>query len=400
VRRIAGVIASFHRSSATDEHVALFGRPDALRLNWDENFTQTAPFIGRTLSPEQNRGVRHYVEAFLRERKELVEERAASGRVRDCHGDLRSEAIVIGEDGAICVMDCIEFNDRIRYGDVAGDIAFLAMDLDYRGRADLADELMTGYLNDVDDETLPCVLDFYRCYRAFVRGKVESMQLDETEVSESQRAAAAGRARAYFALALEYAQTPSPRALVVMVGLSGSGKSHMAGAVASRLGAVLLRSDMARRRLAGMVVGEHADLPYGSGVYSDEGRAQVYEVLHASALEHLRRGRPVVLDATYARLADRNAARRVAEAAGVPAMVLQVMCDEGTVRRRLARRREESATVSDARWETYLAQREHFQPPHDDEVAPERLLRLDGAASLRENVERALRAVRGLTASR
>jgi aminoglycoside phosphotransferase family enzyme/predicted kinase len=392
IRRIAAVLASFHEVSPPDERIARFGAGEALRANWDENLEQTAPFIGRTITPEQHDVMRRYADRLLRDHGSLIEERAATGRVRDCHGDLRSDSIVIHPDGAICVMDCIEFNDRIRYGDVAGDVGFLAMDLDYRGRRDLADELMSAYLNAVDDETLPCVLEFYRAYRAYVRGKVESMQLDEPEVSQADRAAAVDRARAYFALAQEYAGLPQERVLVVMSGLSGSGKSHVAGGVASRLGAAFLRSDTTRRRIFGSVLEEERGAEaYGAGIYTEDARERVYEALHERAAERLRAGLPVVLDATYARVADRAAALRLADVTDTPVLVLHVDADEETVRGRMIQRAEEPAGASDARWETYIAQRERFEAP--DEVPPDQLVSIDGAAPLRQSVERVLEAV-------
>jgi predicted kinase len=325
----------------------------------------------------------------------LIAGRAAEGRTRDCHGDLRADAIVIGEDGEICVMDCIEFNDRIRYGDVAGDIAFLAMDLDFRGRPDLADEVISAYLGEADDETLPCVLNFYRCYRAYVRGKVESMQLDESEVPEEQRRASQARAGAYFDLACSYAATAYPRAAVMTVGLSGSGKSYLAGGIAGRLGAALLSSDTTRRRLLGMRPGEHAHVPYGQGIYAEQTRERVYGEMHARAADHLRQGRSVILDATYASRTDRDAAQRVARTAGVPLVAVEVVADEAAVRSHLARRAGEPQAASDARWAIYLAQRSRFEPP--DELLAGARVRVDGARPLRENVERVLGVVRRLS---
>ncbi len=338
--------------------------------------------------------MRGYVARFLLDQAALIEERAATGRVRDCHGDLRSDSIVIRPDGGICVMDCIEFNDRIRYGDVAGDIGFLAMDLDFRGREDLADELMSAYLDAVDDETLPCVLDFYRAYRAYVRGKVESMEVDEPEVPESERAAAVERARAYFALSGRYTAAPHGRILVLMCGLSGSGKSYVGAAVASRLGAAFVRSDATRRRLLGESNVRGGVEAYGEGIYTEESRERVYGAMHARASRYLRAGLPVVLDATYARAVDRTAALRVADETKARALVVHVAADEATVRRRMARRTEEPAATSDARWDTYVAQRERFEQP--DEAQPDRLVHVDGAAPVRQSVERVLEAVTAL----
>jgi len=395
VRAVAYVIASFHAAAQTDERITAFGSVDVLRVNWQENFDQTRPFVGRTLTTEQFDAVREYADRFLTQQAALLTERAASGRTRDCHGDLRADSIVIGGRGEICVMDCIEFNDRIRYGDVAGDIGFLAMDLDARGRPDLADELMSAYLSASDDETLPCVLDYYRCYRAYVRGKVESLQIEESEIPLDQRAAAAARARSLFELARTYAVVPHPRAAVMLVGLSGTGKSYLADGVAARLGTALVSSDATRRRILALRPGEHAYAPYGGGAYTSEARERVYSAMRERAAAHLSQGRGVVLDATHGTRAARDAVRRMAERAGAPLLALEVGADEATVRTRLARRAAEPQSASDARWETYLAQRREFEPP--DELPAAARLRIDSARHLHENIERVLAAVLGLS---
>ncbi|HYM15007.1 MAG TPA: AAA family ATPase [Dehalococcoidia bacterium] len=399
IRRIAGVIAGFHARAHGDNSIARYGRTEVLRLNWDENLAQAAPFVGATVTHEQQAAIAEYVTAFLGGQSALIEARADGGRTRDCHGDLRCDAIVLGEDDSVCIMDCIEFNDRLRFGDVAGDIGFLAMDLDARRRPDLADELMSAYLADVDDETLPCVLDFYRSYRAYVRGKVESMESDEPEVPASERALARERACAAFALAHGYARASRPPAVVLMLGLSGAGKSHIAAALSCRIGAALVRSDTMRRRLyeasGGAPPGMPAPAAYDRGAYAADVRARVYAEIHAAAEGHLAAGRPVLLDATYGRRSDRDSARRLAAQAGVPLLAVHIVSDEAVVRERLDRRARDPRAVSDARWETYLAQRRRFEPP--DEIAPHQLLRLDGAADLHQNVGLALDAVARLS---
>ena len=172
----------------------------------------------------------------------------SAGRVRDVHGDLRCDSIFIDTEGGICLCDCIEFSDRLRCGDVAGDVAFLAMDLDFRGSQDLADEFAGAYARlAADDETLTFVLPFYRWYRAMVRAKVESISATDPQAAESDRAAAQSRAARYFELAVRYARDRRVPTLVVVGGLSGAGKSHIAAALAARLGAALVRSDAVRR---------------------------------------------------------------------------------------------------------------------------------------------------------
>jgi aminoglycoside phosphotransferase family enzyme/predicted kinase len=386
IARVARVVAAFHRVAETSDYIASFGGVDTLRTNWHENFEQTDAQIGRTIGVARRDAIRRYVEGFLISNEELIAARAASGRVRDCHGDLRSDSIVVGDDGSVCVMDCIEFSDRIRFGDIASDVAFLAMDLEFRERVDLADEFVAAYLGEMPDETLPLVLDFYRCYRAYVRGKVDSIESEESEVPDGERRAAARRASAYFALADRYATAHYPRAVVMVMGLSGSGKSYIAAALAGRIGAAHVSSDVIR---ASVVADEVTapDLPYGAGAYADHVRASVYGELHKRATLHLALGHSVVLDATYMRHDDRVAARRVAEEADVPFLAVEVAASENVIRERMARR-DHAATPSDARWHIYVAQRRRLEPPH--ELGDDELVRVDGGAPLRTCVEAVL----------
>ncbi|HWQ28238.1 MAG TPA: AAA family ATPase [Dehalococcoidia bacterium] len=367
IRAIAHRLAEFHLSAETSEYIASFGSVEAVMVNWRENFEQTAPYIGRTVTREQWERVKAYVESFVERERPLFERRVAEGRSRDCHGDLRAEAIVF-RDGDVCIYDCIEFNDRIRYGDVASDIAFLAMDFDFRGRPDLADDLLGLYLNVAQDATLPLVLNFYRCYRAYVRGKVDGFQIDQTEVGKRQRASAARRAQRYFRLADAYAAQRVPRTLVIVSGLSGAGKSFVAYALASRLGAQVVSSDVTRKRLAGVPPTEPHREPWGKGIYDPSLTERTYAAMLDEADGLLSLGRAVILDATFLKRAHRDAARRLAQRRRARFLALDLRCSEDEVRRRLSERVGERWVVSDGRWEIYQRQKETFEPL--DELSP------------------------------
>jgi aminoglycoside phosphotransferase family enzyme/predicted kinase len=386
VQAVARLLAGFHAGSATDEHIAAFGAIDAIRANWHENFEQVAPYIDAEAARIQ-RDLRDYVDATLARRAPLFERRAREGRVRDCHGDLRSDSIVIHEDRSICVMDCIEFSDRIRFGDVASDIGFLAMDLDYRGRRDLSDELIGVYLGATGDETLPLVLPFYKCYRAFVRAKVESLMLSEAEVPPEQRAGARDRARRYFALAHEYATGRYPQALVVMVGLTGSGKSYFANALAGRIGAPVISSDAVRDELTPRAPQGEA---YGGGRYAAEQRAAVYAAMRERATTYLAGGDSVILDATHIARAEREHAYSSARAAGVRTLVVHVMADEALTRQHMQARETEPAAASEGRWEIYEKQRDAFDPIGDGEA---RTVVVDSGEPLASNIAAVLNAL-------
>jgi predicted kinase len=373
---LAAKLATFHRDAESGESIAEHGRVPAVRANWDENFEQTAPYVGRTLSAQQSQSLRDYVERYLAEHADLIDERAEQHRIRDVHGDLRSDSVVFSPDGSVCVMDCIEFNERLRCGDIASDIAFLAMDLEFRGHRREADEFVSLYLEALGaDETFPAVFNFYRTYRAFVRGKVESMLTGETDVPEAQRAQGAGRAIRYFALASAWAEARYPRQLMLICGLSGTGKSFIARALAARLDAALVSTDAVRRETRGGATPG----PYGEGSYTTDERQHVYDEMFRRARYHLERRRSVLLDGTFLAREQRAAARKVATSAGVPWLVIQTVTSEDVVRERLEARALGDGP-SDARWDTYLAQLEHFEPLND--VPAGQLVMLDSSRPL------------------
>lgn len=380
VRSLGRRLAGFHASAETNDRIAGFGRVETVAANWRENFEQTAPFIGRTVSEAQFEAVRAYVERFIDANRDLIERRAHEGRARDCHGDLRADAVVFEDDG-VCVFDCIEFNDRIRFSDVASDLAFLAMDLDFRGYAGLADELVGAYVDAALDSTLPLVFNFYRCYRAYVRGKVDGFQIDEPEVPEAQREEARRRARAYFRLAEAYARQAAPPVVIAMSGLTGSGKTYLGDALAGRLGTFVSWSDVVRKRLAGMDPAAPARVPFESGIYSPEMTERTYRALVAEARPFVQRRQPVILDATFLRARHRALARDLAQEAGAQFLLVECRVPDAVARDRLAARGEVPA-VSDGRLEIYEAQQAAYEPP--DELPPDERLTLDTSGPLPE----------------
>jgi aminoglycoside phosphotransferase family enzyme len=204
IDRIAKIIAEFHSKAETNRQISEFGSL-AIETNWRENFEQTEEFVGKTISMKDFKLIRERVEAFMKRNVSLFEKRMVEGRIRDCHGDIHSGNIFV-TDG-IYIFDAIEFNERIRYTDVAADVAFLAMDLDFRGRADLSNFFVEKYVEYSDDQELMRFLPFYKCYRAYVRGKVTSFKLKDPNVGEGEKSEAMKEAKAYFKLAATYAKT-------------------------------------------------------------------------------------------------------------------------------------------------------------------------------------------------
>lgn len=203
IRAVSAKLVRFYAEAEANDLIKSFARPERVKQDTDENFEQTEKYIGVTISKGVFEEVQRRTDEFFRVREKIFHQRISSGRIRDCHGDLRLEHIFWGKE--IAIFDCIEFNQRFRYTDVAADIAFLAMDLDYRGREDLTEHLIRAYVERSGDREILNVLDFYKCYRSYVRGKVESFRLDDPNIPEAEKREALNRAKNYFDLAWRYA---------------------------------------------------------------------------------------------------------------------------------------------------------------------------------------------------
>jgi aminoglycoside phosphotransferase family enzyme len=204
VDRIAKIIAEFHSKAETSSRISEFGSLVAIETNWKENFTQTEEFIGKTISAEDFKLIRGKAEDFMKKNVALFKKRMAESRVRDCHGDIHSGNIFVTDK--IYIFDAIEFNERFRYSDVAADVAFLAMDLDFKELTKLSTFFVGKYVEYSGDRELTKLLPFYKCYRACVRGKVTSFKLNDPSISVEDKTAATEEANAYFKLAASYAK--------------------------------------------------------------------------------------------------------------------------------------------------------------------------------------------------
>ncbi len=204
IDRIVDTLVPFYEQAASGEEIAAFGRAEAVAVNVLENFDQTESFVGHpALSRDRFERIGRWARAFL-DRGELFAARIAAGRIRDCHGDLYSANICFAGD-RVHIFDCIEFNQRFRYSDVASDIAFLAMDLDYHGLEAMSCRLVDRFVSRSGDRGLLSVLGFYKGYRAYVRGKINLFTAADPKVDGATRDACTEAAGRYFSLAERYA---------------------------------------------------------------------------------------------------------------------------------------------------------------------------------------------------
>ena len=359
IDRVAARLCEFHEAALRGPEITKWGRLDEIRHNWDENFTQTEPFVGRTISAQTYDAIRSWVNGQVETKADLFDRRAREGpraMIVDGHGDMRCESVCV-KNGDICIFDCIEFNDRFRCGDVVSEAAFLAMDLDARGRPDLGYFFTEAYQRRTGDRDFFSLLPFYRCYRAYVRGKVLSFRLNEAEFSEEERRVAATRAGNFFDLARRYA-SPLPQPTVIAVGgLSGTGKTAVARAIAGELGLRVVSADATRRSLFGEAKRPAA---YGEGVYTVEANRLTYRAMIERGRELLGEDRGVVLDATFLRDEDRKLAEEMATDAGAQWRLIECRLAPELVRNRIEGRAARKEGLSDATWEVYLRQSEEY----------------------------------------
>ena len=364
--RVGSRIAELHR--AAPRAPAGHWTPAYVGERLDENFVTARPAIGVLVDRLDFDALRRFSRAFLHGHEELLERRAAAGLVRDVHGDLRAEHVLV-EGDRTSLVDCVEFDPRLRCIDVAADLAFLTMDLERLGARPLAEAAERAYLAATGDEDARALLSFYGCYRACVRGKVAAIRVHQLDYGDPARAAAEEQARGLFALALRLAWRARMPLAVVFCGVAGSGKSTLAAELARRSGLPHLSSDRVRKELAGMPPERRG----GPELYEPESTARTYAALVARTRAALAAGSGAIVDATFHRQEQRAALR------GARARVLWIECraPEGALRARTEAREQAPEQGSDATWPVAAAQLEAWEALDDVEPADRRVLRTD-----------------------
>ncbi len=300
-----------------------------------------------------------------------LERRRREGRAVDAHGDLHLQHVWFEptDDGAaaarLSLIDCIEFSDTLRQIDAASEVAFLAMDLAYRGAPSLAERFLRKYAARRDDFGLYDVVDWFAAYRAAVRAKVAALAAGDLAIAPDQRARAAESVAKHVALARELLRATPPAPLFVICGSVGTGKSTVAEQIADRCAGVVISSDRTRKALAGLAPESRAHAHAGASLYEDAMTERVYAALLERAVPVLNSGRAAILDATFARARHRNAARALAEKLGTRALLVEVTCDEQTARERVAARAARGADPSDAGPEHVAPSRAALEPPSE-----------------------------------
>ncbi len=329
LRAVARLLARTHAASPRAGWISAEGTRDALRRRWTEGFAQVRPFHGRAIDAAEATEIERLTLRFLAGREPLFEARIREGRVVDGHGDLLADDIFCLDDGPR-VLDCMDFDDRLRYVDGLDDAAFLAMDLERLGASRLAGRFLFWYADYAADPAPPSLWHHYVAYRAFVRAKVGCLRWGQGD------AGAAVTAGEHAAIALRHLNAGAVR-LVLVGGLPGTGKTALSQALGDRLGHAVLGSDRIRKELAGLPPESPATTAYGTGLYTPEWTRRTYAELRDRAARLLAHGESVILDASWTSAAERAEAGRIGEEAH--ADLIALCCETRLAGERLRARR-------------------------------------------------------------
>lgn len=313
VRSIARLLAAFHARAATSPGIAAAAGRDALARRWEANAAEMERFTGPVFDPAVTARVIGLARRYLAGRRPLFDARVAAGRARDGHGDLLADDIFLLNDGPR-VLDCLDFDDALRWDDVLADVAFLAMDLERIGRADLAGQFLAAYREFTGDNWPRSLAHHHIAYRAQVRAKVTAVAAGQAGSGTPREQQALRAARDLLGLSARHLEEGKVR-LILIGGLPGTGKSTLAAQVSESLGAVLLRTDELRKELAGLDPATPAPAGFGQGLYAPEMTGKTYRELLDRARTALAGGETVVADASWHDPSWREAARALAEQA-------------------------------------------------------------------------------------
>ncbi|MGY4711697.1 bifunctional aminoglycoside phosphotransferase/ATP-binding protein [Mycolicibacterium sp. CBM1] len=348
---VALMLARFHASALRGREVDAEGRVEAITGRWQENLTELARYADGVVPGLDSTTVAEIgvlATDFIAGRAVLFARRVAEHKIVDGHADLLADDIFCLDDGP-ALLDCLEFDDQLRYVDVIDDAAFLAMDLEFLGRADLADVFLSTYARLAGDDAPSSLRDFYIAYRAVVRAKVDCVRHIQGGAGAAQEAAR------HLQIALDHLRAGAVR-LILVGGGPGTGKTTLARSLADALGAQVISTDDVRAEMVrvGELTGEPGTL--GEGLYSQSNVDAVYDGVLRRAHLDLCEGRTVILDGTWREAGHRERARALA--AESPAIVFEFACTaplDATVAR--IRARTETTSQATPEIATALADR-------------------------------------------
>lgn len=341
---VARHVADFHAAAAVARPGEGFGTAEAVIFPVQQNFDQMRELVSDAALLERIGRLEAWSAGESRRLSAIFDARLAGGFVRECHGDLHL-ANIVWLEGRARLFDGIEFNPQLRWNDVMADVAFLVMDCEARGRADLANGFLNAWLETCGDYEGLALLTYYVVYRAMVRAKVAAIRMGQASGEAAQ--ACCDELALYLDYALARIDAAAP-ALWIASGPSGAGKSRNGRVLVERCGAIRIRSDVERKRLAGLKADERATAAVGEGLYSAQMSERTYARLRRIVGAVVAAGRPALVDATFLRRAQRDDFLALAGELGVPFALLAFDAPPEVLRDRVARRAAEGLDAADA----------------------------------------------------
>ncbi len=346
-------VALFHLNAPRNDDICQFGEIPKIRQAIEENYNQTEQYIGRVQTQQQYKQTKQFTDNFLKEHESLFKSRIEQNWIRECHGDLHLKNMFFWKD-EILLFDRIEFNEEFRFVDVMYDVAFTVMDLDAGRRSDLSNHFLNIYIEQTGDWEGLQILSFYLCRQAYVRAKVNSMMLDEPEISRDKKQEIQKEAALYYQLAWQYTQPKSGR-IIMMSGLSGSGKSTVARQLARGLNAIQIRSDAVRKHLGKIPLNERGS----EDLYTAEMTQKTYNRLLELGIILAKQGFTVILDAKYDRQQFRGDVIKQCESDQLPFNLLECTAPIEILRSRLQQRKGD---ITDATVDLLESQQQALEP--------------------------------------
>ncbi|KJH71275.1 bifunctional aminoglycoside phosphotransferase/ATP-binding protein [Aliterella atlantica] len=356
MEELGRVVALYHANAQSSDLIRSFGEVAQVRQAIDENYEQTTKYIGGPQSQAQYDETKHYTDSFFDERSQLFSSRIQNNFIRECHGDLHLRNICLWQD-KILLFDCIEFNEPFRFVDVMYDVAFTVMDLQARQCPEFGNAFLNTYVEQTGDWEGLQVLPLYLSRQAYVRAKVTSFLLDDPGVPAQVKEEAKATAADYYKLAWEYTK-PHQGRLILMSGLSGSGKSTTAKHLARKLDAIVIRSDAVRKHLGGIALSERG----GDELYTPEMTQKTYDRLLQLGVMLASQGFTVILDAKYDRTDLRMNAIDMADFQQIPLQIIHCNAPIEVLKERLQQRRGDIADATADLLESQIAASDAFTP--------------------------------------
>ncbi|ADJ29490.1 AAA family ATPase [Nitrosococcus watsonii] len=388
VEDLAGKVAAFHQKVAIAPRDSPYGAPEAIEQPALENFQQMEIFLKEAEDQKKLACLRRWTEEKWQQLQPEFTDRQKAGFVRECHGDLHLGNIALREDQFI-IFDGIEFNENLRWIDVMNELAFLLMDLEKRGRPDLAHRCLNSYLERSGDYPGLAVLAYYQVYRALVRAKVTAIRLGQMPPDIQ---AIKEHCRDYLNLALHYIQPARPF-LLITHGFSGSGKTTLSQPLIERFGIIHLRSDIERKRRHGLQPRNRYNKGIGIGMYSPASTHETYQHLQQLAQAVLKAGYPLIVDGAFLKQQQRQIFQDLANKLGIPFTILDFHCDPRLLPQRIRERQHKNQDASDAD----LAVLEHQQATHEPLTKAEQAITLAIDTSQAEAMETVIQQLQVLT---